>query len=65
MISPSNQTSQITPNWNKQPVTTSKDLSENLSLKLLRGAIFLLFSDQSDIFCFTIGSSQSDEYPWR
>ena len=40
------QTSQITPNSNKKPLTRSKDLLENLSLKLLCNLIFLLLPGQ-------------------
>ena len=55
----------IKPNWKKKPLTRFKDLSENLSLKLLCDVIFLSLPDQSDISCFTTSNFQSDEYPWK
>ena len=57
--------SQIISNSNYKPLTRFKDLSGNLSLKLLRDVIFLSLPDQSDIYCFTIPNFQSDEYPWK
>ena len=54
MITTCSQTSQITPNWNKKPLTRSKDFIENLNLNLLCDVIFLLLPGQSDIPCFTM-----------
>ena len=50
MTTPSNQTSQITPNWNLKSPSTSKNNLEFLILKLLCNVIFLLLTGQSDIF---------------
>ena len=55
MITPGNQTSQVTPNWNEKPLTTSKGLSENLSWKLMCDVIFPSFHSQSDIISFYHG----------
>ena len=47
------QTSKITLNWNKKPLTVAEDVSEGLSLKLLWGVTFPSLPGQSDILCFT------------
>ena len=47
------QTSKITLNWNKKPLTVAEGLSEGLSLKLLWGVIFTSLPGQSDILRFT------------
>ena len=57
------QTFQIKPNWTKKPLTRSKDLSENLSCKLLCDVVFPSFRFQSHIPCFTMPNFQSVEYP--
>ena len=65
MITTGSQTSQISLNWNKKPVTRWKDLSEDLSLKWLCDVILTSLYGQSHIPCFTMFNLQSDEYPWR
>ena len=60
-----NQTSKITPNSNKKPLTISKDLWEIFSLKLLCDVISLSLSSQFGIPCFTMSNFQSEEYPWK
>ena len=40
IITTGSHTSQVTPNWNKKPLTRSKDLLENLSLKLFCTSFF-------------------------
>ena len=50
---------------NKKPLTRSKDLSENLSYKLLCDVISLLCSSQYDIRCFTIAIFHLDDYHWQ
>ena len=52
-------------NWNKKPLTRSKDHSENLSFKLLRDVVFLSLPGQLDISCITMSNFQSHEYPWK
>ena len=59
------QTSQIKQNWNRKPLTRSKDLSGNLSLKLLCDVILLSLHGQTDIPCFATSNFQSEEYPWK
>ena len=56
MTTPDNQTSQITPSCNKNPLSTSRGLSENLSLKLLCDVIFLSLLNQSDALSFMIAN---------
>ena len=58
MITPGNQTSQTTPNWNKKSLTRSKDLLDNLSLKLFCDVIFLSLPGQSDIGIFILTINQ-------
>ena len=53
MINPANQTSQITPNWNKKHLIASKEIPENLSFKLLCDVICSSLPGKSDIPCFT------------
>ena len=65
MIATGSQTSQITPIWNKKPLTKSKDFSENLSLKLLSDVILPSLPGQADISWFIMSNFQSDEYPWK
>ena len=50
---------------NKKPLTRSKDLSENLSYKLLCDVISLSCSSQYDIRCFTIAIFHLDDYHWQ
>ena len=52
-------------NWNKKPLTRSKDHSENLSFKLLRDVVFPSLPGQLDISCITMSNFQSYEYPWK
>ena len=65
LVSPGNQTSQITPNGNKNALISSSDLSENSTLKLLCNVFFLSLHSQSNIPCVTIAISESDEYTWK
>ena len=65
MITPVNQTSQITPNWNKKPLTTSKGLSENFSLNLLCRVIFPSLPGQSDVTWFRMAIFCLDDYYWQ
>ena len=58
MITLGNQTSQTTPNWNKKPLTRSKDLLDNLSLKLFCDVIFLSLLGESDIEIFILTINQ-------
>ena len=65
MITTGSRNYQITQNWNKKkPLRRSKDLSENLSLKLLRDAILTSMPGHSDIRCFKMSNFQSDDYHW-
>ena len=65
MITTVSRNYQITQNWNKKkPLRRSKDLSENLSLKLLRDAILTSTPGHSDIRCFKMSNFQSDDYHW-
>ena len=65
MITPGNETSQITPNRIKKALTTSKDLLENLSVKLLCHIISLSLPSQSDIPCFTMAIFHLDDRHWQ
>ena len=47
-----------------QTLTRSKDLSENLSLKLLCDVNFPTLSSQCDISSFKMVNFQLDDYPW-
>ena len=49
----------------KKPLTRCNDLSENVSLKLLRDVIFLSLSGQSDIPCFAMTIFHLDDYHWQ
>ena len=62
MITPNHQTSQITPNWNKIPLT--KNLSENPNLKFLCDVIFLPLPSQSNIPYFTMAIFDLEDYHW-
>ena len=53
-ITPGNQTSKITPNWDKRSLTISRGLSENLSLQKIFQKILISLLRQSDIPCFTV-----------
>ena len=64
-IFPGNQISQITPNWNKKPLTTSKNVSENLSLRLLYDIVFPSLSGQSEISCFIMTIFHLRDYQWQ
>ena len=58
-----NQTSQITPNSEKEPLIKSKDLLEGLNLRLLYNVIFSPLP-ASATFSFKVTNSQLDDYPW-
>ena len=51
-------------NHTYKPLTTSKNISENFTLKLLFDAIFPSFSDQCDIPSFKMANFQLDDYSW-
>ena len=63
IITTGSQTSHITPIFNEKPLTRSKNLSENLSLKLLCDVVFPSFPSQSDIPCIRMSNFESHEYP--
>ena len=68
MINPGNEKSQITYNWNKKNLTTSKNLSESLSLSLLCDVIFSFLSGKSykkNILCFTMSIFHLHDYHWQ
>ena len=56
---------QITSNSNYKPLTRSKELSKNLSLKVLCDIIFLLLSGMFDILSFTMAIFDLDDYHWQ
>ena len=64
MITNGSQTSKIAPNSNKKPLARLKDLSENLSLKLLCDVIFFVVTRPIDVPSFKMANFQLHDYPW-
>ena len=64
MITTGSETCQITANWNKKPLTKSKDFLENVGSKFLCDIISPLLPGQYDFPCFTMSISRLDYYHW-